>query len=475
MPPNTIRVLLVEDNPGDLWLIHNYLAESKQERFSITNAQTLAECIAALEHKSFDIVLTDLSLPDCAGLDTFKKIHARVPTVATIILTGLDDSELALQGVRAGAQDYLFKNKIDGELLTRSIRYALERNRAEKALAESENRYRSLIETIHEGFAIVDGDEKILLVNQAYCDMLGYTQKELTGRSVTTLVHPNEIPKTLEATFIKKTQKKPTRYEVVMMRKDGTMRNVLVSSTPLLYEFGNFKVTIGVAMDITEQKRNELELKEKSSALNAAYHRVNELLQNILPNQVIKELEKTAKPVPRSVPNVTIVFIDIVDFSNTSIRYDPKALISKLSTYFHAFDEIILWHGLEKLKTFGDGYMFAGGLFADGNQLEECAQASLDILDYVQKHDWKVRIGMHVGSCIAGLIEGWRMIYDVWGNTVNLAARLEQTSMPGRINVSEEVHHELNSKFNFEDRGLIEIHNFKPRRMYFLTGKHQAK
>ena len=466
---------MVEDNPGDLWLIHNYLAESKQERFSITNAQTLVECMAALEHKSYDVILTDLTLPDCAGLDTFKRIHERVPTIATIILTGLDDSELAMQGVRAGAQDYLFKNKIDGELLTRSIRYALERNRAERALAESETRYRSLIETIHEGFAIVDGDEKILFVNQAYCDILGFVQKELISKSMTTLVHPDEIPKTLEATFVKKTQKKPTRYEVIMVRKDGKLRNILVSSTPLLDEFDNYKVTIGVAMDITQQKLNELELKEKSTALNAAYHRVNELLQNILPNQVIKELEKTTKSAPRSVPNVTIAFIDIVDFSNTSIRYDPKALINKLSVYFHAFDEIILWYGLEKLKTFGDGYMFAGGLFTDGNQLEECAQASLDILDYVQKHDWNVRIGMHVGSCIAGLIEGWRMIYDVWGNTVNLAARLEQTSMPGRINVSEEVHKELAGKFLFEDRGLIEIHNFKPRRMYFLMGKLKEK
>jgi adenylate cyclase len=475
MPPNTIKVLLVEDNPGDLWLIHNYLAESTQESYALTNTQTLAECMAALEHKSFDVILTDLTLPDCAGLDTFKRIHEKAPGIATIILTGLDDSELALQGVRAGAQDYLFKNKIDGELLSRSIRYALERNRAEKALAESENRYRSLIETIHEGFYIVDGDEKILFVNKAYSDILGYTQQELIGKNITAYIHPHEIPKSLEATFIKKMQKKATRYELAMMHKDGTLRNVLVSSTPLLDEVGNYRVTIGVAMDITEQKRNELELEEKTLALNAAYHRVNELLQNILPTQVIRELEKNKKSAPRSVQNATIVFIDIVDFSNTSIRYDPKALINKLSSYFHAFDEIILWHGLEKLKTFGDGYMFAGGLFTDGNQLAECASAALDILDYVHKHDWNVRIGMHVGSCIAGLIEGWRMIYDVWGNTVNLAARLEQTSLPGRINVSEEVFKQLASGYLFEDRGLIEIHNFKPRRMYFLLAKSKSR
>ena len=356
-------------------------------------------------------------------------------------------------------------------VFARQAEMAIKRARSIEALRDSEERYRSLIETIHDGFAVVDGDENILFVNQAYCDIVGYSKEELTGMNMRDLTPEGYVRQVLEATEAKKRERTSTKYEVVMRRKDGQLRDVLVSSTPLLDEKGDYRQTIGVALDITDQKRTAAELELKTEQLEEAHRRADELLRNILPEQVIQELAETNTSIPRLVPNVAIVFVDFVGFSTISTRINHKALLTKLSAYFHAFDLIVKDLKLEKLKTVGDGYMYAGGLFTENNQLGVCAEAALHILEFVRKGGWQVRIGIHVGPCIAGLVKGWRMIYDVWGETVNVASRLHEAGEPGRINVSEAVRDELADEFEFEYRGTKPLHTLGPMPMYFLTGR----
>ncbi len=219
----------------------------------------------------------------------------------------------------------------------------------------------------------------------------------------------------------------------------------------------------------TEKKEKEAEIyRLRNVELQAAYDKNDELLRNILPGQVVAELSKTASPAPRIVADATIVFVDIVDFTLSSNEYEPEKLLGELSLHFAAFDRIVKQRGLEKLKTFGDGYMFAGGLFADSNQLRACIEAARQFLDFVGTSDWDLRVGIHTGPCIAGLIKGWRMIYDVWGETVNLAARLEEKGEAGRINISRAVCDGLAGSFECESRGEIEAHNIGPTPMYFL-------
>jgi PAS domain S-box-containing protein len=364
----------------------------------------------------------------------------------------------------------------EGELekltvFARQAEMAIKRARSLEALRDSEGRYRSLIETIHDGFAVVDGDENILFVNQAYCNILGYAKEELIGMNLKQLVPEEEVRRLLETTEEKKKEKRSTKYEIVMRRKDGELRDILVSSTPLRDENGEYNLTIGVALDVTEQRRTEAELKLKTSQLEAAHRRADELLRNILPEQVIAELEEVETPVPRSVPDATIVFVDFAGFSHISARVHHKALVTKLAAYFHAFDLIVKDYALEKLKTVGDGYMYAGGLFAEANQLEACAEAALDILKFVGERGWQVRIGVHVGPCIAGLVKGWRMVYDVWGETVNVASRLQEACEPGKINVSQAAYEQLAEDFQFEYRGTLPLHTFGPTPMYYLLGR----
>ncbi len=219
----------------------------------------------------------------------------------------------------------------------------------------------------------------------------------------------------------------------------------------------------------TEKKEKEAEIyRLRNIELQAAYDKTDELLRNILPGEIVEELAVTSTPKPRIVDDVTVVFIDIVNFTLFANRNDPEELLEELALHFDAYDEIVKGYGLEKLKTFGDGYMYTGGLFSESSQIEECARAALDILDFVSSREWEVRIGIHIGSCIAGLIKGWRMIYDVWGETVNMAARLEQNGEPGRVNVSQAVRDELHEAFFLKSRGDIEAHNLSPTPMYFI-------
>ena len=147
---DNIHVLLIEDNPGDVRLIQEMLSETDPTACGVTVFGRLAEGRAALEAGVYDVVLLDLTLPDSAGLETLSFLCPEIPAVAVIVLTGLDDEAVAVDALRKGAQDYLVKDRMTPEVLLRSIRYAIERNRVEQALLnreqELENRTRDLEE-----------------------------------------------------------------------------------------------------------------------------------------------------------------------------------------------------------------------------------------------------------------------------------------------------------------------------------------
>ena len=127
-------MLLIEDNRTDALLLRENLADVSFARFALTHVEQLAEGLACVASRRFDVVLSDLSLPDSQGLDTFRRVHAQAPGMPIIVLSGTEDETLSLRAVQEGAQDYLVKGQVTGSLLARSIRYAIERKRAEEEL-----------------------------------------------------------------------------------------------------------------------------------------------------------------------------------------------------------------------------------------------------------------------------------------------------------------------------------------------------
>lgn len=188
----TIEVLLVEDSAAVALQIQNFLAEAKGTQFAISHARDLATALDRVARGGIQVILLDLGLPDSDGIDTFFQMHEHAPNIPTVVFTGVNDEEIALEALRQGAQDYLVKGQVDGRLLVRAIRYAIERRQAEETLRESEEKHRNLLQAMPDIVYKIDPNGLFRFINSAV-DRLGYTPAELTGKHFSTIVHPDDI------------------------------------------------------------------------------------------------------------------------------------------------------------------------------------------------------------------------------------------------------------------------------------------
>jgi len=173
---------------------------------------------------------------------------------------------------------------------------------------------------------------------------------------------------------------------------------------------------------------------------------------------------------------VTVLFSDFVGFTETSSDLEPYLLVSELNALFSQFDALCERTGVEKIKTIGDAYMAVGGL--PGTRPDHSAavaELALEMVQAIQSatlgRAWKIRIGVHAGPAVAGVIGTKKFVYDVWGDTVNVASRLEASAEPNRIHVSEAVAETLRGSFDLELRGTVELKGKGQTRTYFLNGR----
>ncbi len=227
--------------------------------------------------------------------------------------------------------------------------------------------------------------------------------------------------------------------------------------TNLSYEF--FDKTLQASLDITDT-----------------------ILKRTLPESIAEELKKTEKVKPIFIEKASVCFTDFSGFTNLASRMTPEELVEELDFCFSNFDSIIQKYKLEKIKTIGDAYLFTGGIFSDNIcQLKEVILASSEILEFMlnrkkemelkNKPYWDIRLGIHWGELVAGVIGVKRFAFDIWGDTVNTASRMESNSIPGKINVSEIVYQNQKENFLFEERESLEVKGKGKMKMYFLIGK----
>ena len=257
MADKPIKVLLIEDNPGDIRLIKEMLLEVDDVPFELECTDRLLPGLERLNEGSFDVVLLDLGLPDSQGLDTFAKAHAQAPEVPIVVLTAFDDELHAIKAMRRGAQDYLVKQHVDSELLGRSIRYSIERKRAEEALRESEEKYHTLFEAVRDAIYITTREGRFVDFNPAMMELFGYPREELLRLyAQDTYVQPEDRPR-----FQKEIEQKGAvrDYEVKLRKKDSTEIDCLLTSTVRRAKDGSILGYQGIIRDITEQKQAEEE------------------------------------------------------------------------------------------------------------------------------------------------------------------------------------------------------------------------
>jgi class 3 adenylate cyclase len=205
------------------------------------------------------------------------------------------------------------------------------------------------------------------------------------------------------------------------------------------------------------------------------------LLLNILPEPIAERLRGGESLIADRFDDVTLMFADIVEFTTLSSSMSPSELVAVLNEVFTVFDELVEKHGLEKVKTIGDAYMVVGGLpERSDDHTARVATMAIELAEAVGRIDAAVRlgirfrIGIHCGPVVAGVIGTKKFIYDVWGDTVNLASRMESMGVPGRVQVTHAVMERLGAAFRFEPRGLIEVKGKGPTPTWFLVGRPEG-
>jgi adenylate cyclase len=208
--------------------------------------------------------------------------------------------------------------------------------------------------------------------------------------------------------------------------------------------------------------------------LEAELARSERLLLNILPQPIIDRLNAGEQAIADRYDDVDVVFGDLVGFTEISGSLTAADLVSSLNELFSAFDAACAELGVEKIKTIGDAYMAAAGLpGTTSDHLRAAADLTLAMRAAVEAAGppWQIRIGLHSGPAVAGVIGTSKFVYDLWGDAVNVASRLETTAPPGRIQVSERVMRALDDEFEFEPRGEIELKGKGLSQTFFLIGR----
>ena len=251
-----MKVLIVEDNPGDIRLIEEMLKENKVNSWEVERAGSLAEGLKSLDGGEIDIVLLDLGLPDSMGLDTLRKFLSHRDDVPVVVLTGVDAEYMGVEAIRAGAQDYLVKGKVDPDMLSRTLNYASERAYLATRLRESEETYRKLTMTSPDAIIVSDLEGDVTFFSKRGLELFGYESSyEALGRNAINFFDPEDHRRAASDLRILLREGKLRDVEYVMRRKDGSTFVGELSCTLLMDKNDRPQAIVSVARDITDRKR----------------------------------------------------------------------------------------------------------------------------------------------------------------------------------------------------------------------------
>ena len=225
-----------------------------------------------------------------------------------------------------------------------------------------------------------------------------------------------------------------------------------------------------------------IEVEQRTEELMIEKQKADELLLNILPAETAEELKRTGTAKAKQYDSVTVMFTDFKDFTAISEKMNATKIVNELHNCFSKFDKIIKKHNIEKIKTIGDSYMCVAGLpVKNTTHPYNAIEAALEILecmsDYKDEKETKgetffdLRIGIHTGPVVAGIVGVDKFAYDIWGSTVNIASRLETASDSGKINISESLYNVVKNKYNCTLRGNFPVKGLGEIPMYYVEGK----
>ena len=218
-------------------------------------------------------------------------------------------------------------------------------------------------------------------------------------------------------------------------------------------------------------------IEKKNKQIEKEQRRISRLLLNILPEKSIRQLRQFGRTIPERFPEVSVLFLDFVGFTELSQRLDTEELFSELNDIFTAFDEIIARYSCERIKTIGDAYLAVCGM-PDANPLHGklIVCAAIEMRDYIRarnersEYQWRCRVGIHSGEVTGGVVGRLKYIYDIFGDGVNTASRMESMSEPMKINISAETRRHLDERYQLTARGRLTVKGKGELEMFFVDG-----
>ncbi|MEA5468037.1 PAS domain S-box protein [Spirulina sp. 06S082] len=346
------------------------------------------------------------------------------------------------------------------------------RKQMQLKVEKAEEKYRSIFENAAEGIFQSTRDGRYISANPALVAMFGY---DSFAEMAALLSHIDRsyIEPELRQQFREQLERQGaiSGFKAQVKRKDGRVIWTSENARVVRDNDGNILYYEGTVADITKQK-------EAEDALRIEREKSDRLLLNILPKAIAERLKQNEKSIADRYDCISILFADIVDFTSLSAKMPPADLVDLLNEMFSAFDKLTTWHNLEKIKTIGDSYMVAGGLLnTAANHAEAIADLALDMQLAISKfrqedgQPFQVRIGINTGPVVAGVIGINKFIYDLWGDTVNVASRMESQGKPNAIQVTKDTYELIKDKFFFEKEEEITVKGKGKMKTYILQGR----
>ncbi|MEG3957972.1 adenylate/guanylate cyclase domain-containing protein [Microcoleus sp. herbarium2] len=349
----------------------------------------------------------------------------------------------------------------------------IQRKQAEELLRIAQEKYHSIVENAIAGIFQSTPSGGYISANPALAKLYGYDSPEELMSDIKNISQQLYVDQERRLEFVAamEADNAVAGFESMVCRKDGRRIWVSENVRAVRDAKGELLYYEGTVSDITERKLAQ-------EALKVQQEQSEKLLLNILPKPIAERLKAQQSTIADSFADVSVLFADIVGFTELSARMSPTELVKRLNVIFSHFDQLAENYGVEKIKTIGDAYMVVGGLpMPRDDHAEAIAQMALGMQAKIAKlsadtgEKLAIRVGINSGPVVAGVIGVSKFTYDLWGDTVNVAARMEATGFAGRIQVTDVTYELLKDKYLLERRGVIQVKGKGNMMTYWLLGK----